>query len=93
VNRSSASIERLVSLRPKIKANIVFFQAGCCEGLSSGEVECVSASIFVNKSLATARKSRKVGALDLASNASSSGVSSEIRTGISLLVIILFFAS
>jgi hypothetical protein len=70
-----------------------FFQAGCCEGLSSGEVESVSASIFVNKSFAPARKSRKVGALDLSSNASSSGVASETNAGLSSLAIILFFAS
>jgi len=70
-----------------------FFQAGCCEGLSTGEVESVSASIFVNKSLAPARKSRKVGALDLSSNASSSGVASETSAGLSSLAIILFFAS
>src|SRR5262249_61444404 len=70
-----------------------FLQAGCCEGLSSGEVESVSASIFVNKSLAPARKSRKVGALDLSSNASSSGVASETSAGLSSLATILFFAS
>jgi hypothetical protein len=70
-----------------------FFQAGCCGGLSSGEIESVSTSISVNKSLATARKSRKVGALDLSSNASSSGVASETSAGLSSLAIILFFAS
>jgi hypothetical protein len=92
VNRSSALIERLVSLRPKNKANIVFY-AGCCEVLSSGEVESVSASIYVNKSLALARKSRKVGALDISSNASSSGLASETSADLSSLAIILFFAS
>jgi hypothetical protein len=67
--------------------------SGCCEGLSSGEVESVSASIFVDKSLAPARKSRKVGALDLSANASTSGVASETIAGLSSLPIILFFAS
>jgi hypothetical protein len=43
--------------------------------------------------LAAARKSRTVGAIDLSSNASSSGVALEIDAGFSSLTIILFLTS
>jgi len=58
----------------RVYARTSFFQAACCGRRSFGELGSGSVSIFVNRSLAAPRKSRKVGALDLSNNASSSDV-------------------
>jgi hypothetical protein len=67
--------------------------SGCSVILSFGEVESASGSIVVSRSLAAERKSRTVGAIDLSSNASSSGAALETGGGFSPLAIILFFTS
>ena len=67
-----------------------YFQASSCGSPSFGGVESGSASVILNRSLAAPRKSRTVGALDLSSNSSSSGVTSLISAGASSLTVILF---
>jgi hypothetical protein len=64
-----------------------FFQASSCGSPSLGGVE--SGLMIVSRSLAAARKSSTVGALDLSNNSSSSGVASGIGAGFSSFVIIV----
>jgi hypothetical protein len=61
--------------QPRRNNQASYFQVDYCGSLSFGGVESgpASASVVVNRSLAAARKSRIVGALDLSNNASSSG--------------------
>jgi hypothetical protein len=66
-----------------------FFQASSCGSRLFGEVESGSASVVLNRSLAAARKSSTVGALDLSNTASSSGVASGIDAGFLSFVIIV----
>src|SRR5262249_10813309 len=78
--------------RPRLCAGL-FFQSSCCGSPSSGEDWPVSASIVVSRSMGASRKSRKVGALALSNNASSSGVALRVGAGITSLAIILSCAS
>src|SRR5262249_31291150 len=71
----------------------LFFQSSCRGSLLSGEDGSVSASIVASRFLGASRKSRKVGALALSNNASSSGVALGVGAGITSLAIILSCAS
>jgi len=64
------------SRRARVCARVHFFQAALFGSLSLGEVGSGSDSIVLDMSSAAPRKSRKVGALDLSNNASSSELAS-----------------